>query len=129
MVRRREDHRVTKKGRRTQKQTVSVQNSDTETWTSMLDDRYTVAVHRLGRYRGELTIRDGTALFYRQEVTLMYSTLFGPDVADVFAWQEIAATAVDDSKYCLRHRPRWRWTGVRSPEECGLVERVGVVND
>jgi hypothetical protein len=65
----------------------------------MLDEGYTVAVNRLRRYRGELTIRDGTTLIYRQEVTLMCGAIFGPDVLDLSAWQDIATTVVDESKY------------------------------
>jgi hypothetical protein len=45
-----------------------------------------------------LTILDGTALTHRQKVTLMYGALFGPDVDDVAAWQEIATTVVDGLK-------------------------------
>ena len=49
------------------KQVASVQNADTEIWTSILDGRYTVDVHRLGRYRGELTLRGGTVVIYRRK--------------------------------------------------------------
>ena len=41
----------------------------------MFDGRYTVAVHRLAPYRGELTILDGTRILHRQEVALMYGPL------------------------------------------------------
>ena len=95
MALRREDHRVTNNARRTQKQGASVQNSDSEIWTSMLDGRYTVAVHRLGPYRGELTLWDGTRLIHRRKVTLMYGAIFGPDVVDVSALQDIATAVVD----------------------------------
>ena len=95
MAGRREEHAVTKRTRRTQKQVASVQNADTEIWTSVLDGRYTVAVHRLGPYRGELTLRDGNRLIHRRKVTLMYGAIFGPDVVDVSAWQDIATAVVD----------------------------------
>ena len=64
----------------------------------MLDGRYPVTVHRLSRSRGELKIRDGNRLIHRQEVTLMYGAIFGPDISDVATWQEIATTVVDGLK-------------------------------
>jgi len=93
MARRPGNRRVTKSVKRAQKRTASVQNSETEIWSSMLDGRYTVAVHRLGPYRGELTVRDGIGLMHRREVTLMYGAIFGPDVDDVSAWRDIAAAS------------------------------------
>ena len=83
------------------KPTASEPNSETQIWSSILDGRYTVAVHRLGRYCGELTIQDSTRLIHREEVALMYGALFGPDVADVSTWQHIATTVVDSLKQPL----------------------------
>jgi hypothetical protein len=105
MVRTREGYDGTKRTQRSQKRVAPVPNSDTEIWTSMLDGRYTVTVHRLAPYRGELTILDGTAMIHRQEVALMYGALFGPDVDDVAAWQDIATEVVDGAKH-LPEAPR-----------------------
>ena len=91
----REKQRITRPVKRTPKKTPLVQNPDTAIWSSMLDRRYTVAVNRLGQYRGELMIRDGAQLIHRQEVSLMYGAIFGPDIDDVSAWQEIATRVVD----------------------------------
>jgi hypothetical protein len=81
MAQRRDNHCVTRPGKRTEKQTAPEQNSDTEISSPMLDGRYTVAVHRLGPYRGELTTRDGKKLIHRRGVTLMYGAISGPDAA------------------------------------------------
>jgi hypothetical protein len=80
------------------RQTAPEQNPDAEIWSSMLDGRYAVTVHRVSRSRGELNIRDGNRLIHRQEVTLMYGAIFGPDISDVATWQEIATKVVDDLK-------------------------------
>ena len=105
MARTREVHERTKRTSRPQKRVASVPPPGTEIWTSMLDGRYTVAVHRLAPYRGELTILDGKAIIHRQEVSLMYGALFGPDVDDVATWQEIATKVVDGLKH-LPETPR-----------------------
>lgn len=81
--------------KRTQKKAA---HSDAEIWSSMLDGRYAVTVHRLNRSRGELNVRDGNRLIHRQEVTLMFGAVFGPDISDVATWQEIATTVVDGLK-------------------------------
>lgn len=94
----RDKQRVTRPVKRTQNQTAPEQNSDEEIWSSMLDGRYRVTVHRVSRFRGELKIRDGNRLIHRREVTLMYGAIFGPDIDDVAAWQEIATTVVDGLK-------------------------------
>jgi hypothetical protein len=94
----RDKRRVTKPVKRTQKQTAPEENSDAEIWSSMLDGRYAVTVHRLSRSRGELNIRDGSQHIHRREVTLMYGAIFGPDIDDVATWQEIATTVVDGLK-------------------------------
>lgn len=107
----RDKQRVTRPVKRTQKQTAPEQNSNAEIWSSMLDGRYAVTVHRLSRSRGELNIRDGNRLIHRQEVTLMYGAIFGPDIDDVAAWQEIATTVVDDLKEPLEAPTRHRSAG------------------
>ena len=94
----RDKQRVIRPVRRGQKQTAPEQNPDAEIWSSMLDGRYRVTVHRVSRSRGELNIRDGNRLIHRQEVTLMYGAIFGPDISDVATWQEIATTVVDGLK-------------------------------
>jgi hypothetical protein len=98
MARSRDNHRVATPRNRTQKQAAPEQNSDAEVWSSKLDGQYDVTVHRISRNRGELKIQAGNTLIHRQKVTLMYGALFGPDVEDVAAWQEIATTVVDGRK-------------------------------
>ena len=47
-------------------------------------------------YHGELTIADGATLLHREPVFLSFDALFGPDVAYVAKWQEIATAFVDN---------------------------------
>lgn len=68
---------------------------DNLVWTSLLDDRYTVAVRRTRPYAGELTITEGDSVLFRKEVGLAYDALFGPDVDDVATWQDLAVRFVD----------------------------------
>jgi hypothetical protein len=64
-------------------------------WNSTLDDRYEVVVTRTAPYQGELTISESRKILHRQNVGLMYNAVFGPDIADVFAWKQIAIEFVD----------------------------------
>lgn len=120
------DRRVKKNMKGTQKRAASVQNSGTEIWSSMLDSRYRVAVHRLGPHRGELTIQDGRRLLYRQDVFLTFSSAFGP--ATVSAWQDIAIAVVRDSK-CLPEIPgRVQWAGGPIAQQVNLGDQTDVAN-
>lgn len=65
-------------------------------WSSMLDGKYTVTVTRTAPYRAELTIAEGANVLHRESVGLSFDALFGPDVADVASWQEIAVRFVDN---------------------------------
>jgi hypothetical protein len=64
-------------------------------WNSKLDDRYEVVVTRTAPYQGELTISESGKILHRQNVGLMYNAAFGPDVTDVFGWQQIAIEFID----------------------------------
>jgi hypothetical protein len=64
-------------------------------WSSKLDNKYTVEVTRTELYHGELTIADGATVLHREPVCLSFDALFGPDVADVAEWQEIAIAFID----------------------------------
>jgi hypothetical protein len=63
-------------------------------WSSKLDNKYTIEVTRTELYHGELTIADGATLLHREPVFLSFDALFGPDVADVADWQDIALAFV-----------------------------------
>lgn len=67
-------------------------------WKSTLDGRYEVAVTRTASFQGELTLSEAGQVLFRQPVGLMYGAIFGPDVGDVEAWQEIAVYFVDGKK-------------------------------
>lgn len=65
---------------------------------ALLDEAWNVKVTRTADYNGELTITPvgETDPVYRREVTLSYNAAFGPDISDVYEWQDIAANWVDD---------------------------------
>lgn len=49
-------------------------------------------------YRGILrvTVADTDEVIHEQDVGVAYAARFGPDAADVEAWQEISLTAIDE---------------------------------
>jgi hypothetical protein len=67
-------------------------------WNSTLDDRYKVVVTRTAPYQGDLTISEAGKVLHSQIVGLMYDAIFGPDIADVVAWKQIAIEFVDHQK-------------------------------
>lgn len=64
-------------------------------WTSMLDRKYTVVVARVAPYVGELRIEENDKVLHSRRVRLSFDALFGPDVAEVAEWQDIAIQFVD----------------------------------
>jgi len=70
-------------------------------WSSTLDNRYIIRVERTGDYTANLIIIDsgleGDPEVLREATTLSYRALFGPDVADVAAWQDRAIRFVDEN--------------------------------
>jgi len=58
---------------------------------------WVIQVMRTEEYRGVLRVYQGVGgpLVHQQGVGLSYDALFGPDVADVADWQELALTAID----------------------------------
>jgi hypothetical protein len=68
-------------------------DDDLLVWSSMLDNKYTVALTRTAPYNdGELTIAEGEKTLHREPVCLSFDALFGPDAAE---WQAIAIAFVD----------------------------------
>ena len=65
-------------------------------WESKLDDIYECKVERRSKYVGFLTIKNQDTVLLEREVGLAYGAMFGPDVADVAQWQEMAIEAVDN---------------------------------
>ena len=64
-------------------------------WSSKLDGRYDCAVTRTDHYQGKLTIEDAGTVIFEQDVGLAYGAVFGPDVDDVAAWQDICCQEID----------------------------------
>jgi len=71
---------------------------DAIVWTSMLDGKYTIKVTRTTPHNAELTIEEDMNILHREPVALSFDALFGPDVADVASWQDIAIQFVDNLK-------------------------------
>lgn len=82
---------------------LAVWNDDSSThpnlvWWSRLDRRFQVEVQRVGSHNGELVIfdhADGDKELLREKVGLSYGAVFGPDVADVNAWQSWCMEFID----------------------------------
>jgi hypothetical protein len=70
-------------------------------WFSKLDNRYLVEVVRTGQYSGKLRIFDkekGFECLLDEETGLSYGALFGPDISDVYGWQDRVTDFVDNLK-------------------------------
>lgn len=71
----------------------------TNVWSQLADGRWLCWVEREDVYVGVLRVQDqqnpGHPLVLCQEVELLYGALFGPDVCDVDAWQQICIKAID----------------------------------
>ncbi|WP_420879141.1 hypothetical protein [Rhodococcus sp. (in: high G+C Gram-positive bacteria)] len=72
-------------------------------WWSRMDDRFQVeVVHTTteNAYSGRLTVYEKTTgeVLHTADVEITAGAPFGPDVADVAAWQELAIAAVDQTE-------------------------------
>ena len=65
-------------------------------YSTTLDDKYIVKVERTGDYTAILIVMEGDKELLREDTTLAYRALFGPDVSDVATWQERAIKFVDE---------------------------------
>lgn len=66
-------------------------------WETKADKIYQCEVHRVDEYKGRLTVIntvDNTTVL-DTEVGLSFNAIFGPDVDDVYDWQEKALNAID----------------------------------
>lgn len=67
-------------------------------WENIIDQgKFHAKVIRLRPYVGELIIlhiEDNVTLL-RKDVGLDYDAVFGPDVSDLYAWQQSALVAID----------------------------------
>ena len=65
-------------------------------WKNKLDDKYDVSVERTEQYKGELVIKEGDKELTRKPVTMVYDAKFGPDVADVYEWENMCVEFIDN---------------------------------
>lgn len=66
-------------------------------WSSRLDGRYDVVVvgNPENTHSGMLLISEGDRVLLEEVVGLSYGAIFGPDVADIAAWQQRAVEFID----------------------------------
>ena len=55
-------------------------------------------------YRSKLTVSGGGNTVFSQEVGLMYTAQFGPDVADAAEWKKTVIDFIDQAS-CVQARP------------------------
>lgn len=67
-------------------------------WEARLDDRYQCTVTRVDTDTGVLRVHDEEAdlLLLQEPVGLLYGARFGPDVADVWDWEQKCVALVDE---------------------------------
>jgi hypothetical protein len=67
-------------------------------WWSRLDNKYQIEVHRKGERAARLVIFDHSnndKMLKGFDVGLSYGAIFGPDIDDVSAWQDMAVNFID----------------------------------
>jgi hypothetical protein len=68
-------------------------------WESTLDGRYHITVTRISNGpatgQGMFRIHHGEQQLMEQQVALAYDAPFGPDVADVSDWEDMAVVFID----------------------------------
>lgn len=65
-------------------------------WESDLDKKYLCQVHRNNLGGGILTIKYGETLLLEKDVVLSFGAFFGPDVGDVYEWQDMCVEFIDN---------------------------------
>lgn len=73
---------------------------DSTIWSGVLDNKYYCRVERKSKDLGKLTVTDNdkNIVILECQVTLMYGALYGADVYDIVAWQEMIEDAVNNLK-------------------------------
>jgi len=66
-------------------------------WEATLDNQYKCQVIRLNEVHGQLSVVDNKTdnKLLERPVTLSYGARFGPDVDDLYYWQELCVETVD----------------------------------
>jgi hypothetical protein len=67
-------------------------------WENTVDNQtWRVWVERISSYKGRLQVAhmDTDEVILNKEVGLAYQAIFGPDVADVALWEDLAVKAID----------------------------------
>ncbi len=64
-------------------------------WSTKVDRRYQVKVCRTGDYTADLVVTEGDRELLREQVSLAYKAIFGPDVDDIATWQERVIRLID----------------------------------
>lgn len=64
-------------------------------WEAKLDDTYQCKTERTSESTGILKIEQDGNILFEKAVTLSYRALFGPDIADVYEWEQICIDFVD----------------------------------
>lgn len=71
-------------------------------WMNKLDNKYDVFVERLCPYNGQLVIKDGDSEILREDVTISYDAIFGPDMADIDTWENRCVELVETHESLFR---------------------------
>lgn len=77
---------------------LSLENPMLPIWHSLLDGRYLIEVQRIDASYGNFLVFDALdnhKELFHQKVPLRFGAAYGPDVEDVYEWQEIGVKFVD----------------------------------
>ena len=65
-------------------------------WQAVLDGKWICSVTRTGEYSGVLTVENQQGeVVFKEDVSLAYGAVFGPDACDVALWEEKSVQVVD----------------------------------
>ena len=66
-------------------------------WKNQVDNKYDVSVESgEDAYKGFLVIRAGEKELHREAVCIGYGARFGPDINDVFVWENRCLEVIDN---------------------------------
>lgn len=65
-------------------------------WEAKLDEIYDCKVVRINDYSCKLTVTNNSGeVLLEETLGLMYGAKFGPDISDIYVWQQKCIAAID----------------------------------
>jgi len=65
-------------------------------WRNRIDNKYDIFVESKAPYKGDLVIQENKIELLREEVNISFDAKFGPDIEDVYKWEDRAIEFIDN---------------------------------